>query len=204
MSSTCPNCDSLLGPDEAAEGCVSCRGSRLDIADHLIAVLEVSRTPLPWWDVARMAHRTLGWTATEALVLNTLRTDDRACWAGRARYGMARHGLVPRVRDLGSAAGIHIHVADRSLSTAQVDYTLRRKGYRFSLGSLYPALDRAFRDGMVGRPYYGWSGSRASTFQRSAVISATGLRGAPLDEVLDTLADSVAFWLDEWNRRIAA
>jgi hypothetical protein len=52
----CPTCDSLLGPDEDAEGCVSCRGSRRDIVDHLVAVLETSQTPLPWWDVARMAR----------------------------------------------------------------------------------------------------------------------------------------------------
>jgi hypothetical protein len=47
-------------------------------------------------------------------------------------------------------------------------------------------------------------GFPASTHQRSAVIAATGLRSAPLDEVLDTLAVSLALWLEEWNRRVAA
>jgi hypothetical protein len=82
--------------------------------------------------VGRGAHGPLGWTPPEPLVLNTLRAGARACWAGRVRYGMACHGLVPRVRNLGSAAGIYVHVADRFLSTAQVDYTLRRTAYRVS------------------------------------------------------------------------
>lgn len=146
-----------------------------------------------------MASRNL----TESQVLNLLRADMRPCWAGRGRYGLVRHGLAPRVRDLGSAAGLFVHIADDSLSTAQVDYVLRRCGYRFSPSSLYPALGRAADDGLIDA-HLGWWGVRNSTHQRSAAIATTRLRGAALDAVLDVLKVRLETWLAQWQRRVTA
>ena len=195
----CPSCGAPLGPDEDPAGCVSCSQGTARVDDLLIAVLETSRIPLPAWDIARMA----GQTVTDSRVLNLLRADMRACWAGRGRYGLVRHGLAPRIRDLGSAAGLFVHIADDSLSTAQVDYVLRRCGYRFSPSSLYPALGRAAYDGLIDA-HFGWRGVRGSTHQRSAAIAVTGLRGAALDAVLDLLKLRLETWLAQWERRVAA
>lgn len=199
----CPNCGAVLGPEEDQGGCLSCTARLTDVGDHLIAVLERSPNPLPAWDIGRLARPSLGWTAHEGLVRNYLRPDWRACWGGRGRYGLVRHGLFPYVRDLGVAAGLLVHVSDGVLTTNQIDFALRQAGYRFGKSSLYPALGRVIDRGMIVGTWDGWRGKRSMTHQRSAVIDAIGVRRGELDVMLDHVERQLTLSLEEARRRHA-
>ena len=47
------------------------------------------------------------------------------------------------MRDLGRAAAVYIHAADQRLDLDEIRFILRHVGYRFSPGSLGPALWRS-------------------------------------------------------------
>jgi hypothetical protein len=65
-----------------------------------------------------------------------LSSDKRFCWAGRALYGLARHGLIPGARSLAEAAYAVLLAAPRPLHVEEVDFVLEQLNYRFNADSL--------------------------------------------------------------------
>jgi hypothetical protein len=65
-----------------------------------------------------------------------LSQDKRFCWAGRALYGLARHGLIPGARTLAEAAYAVLLASPRELYVEEVDFVLEQLNYRFNSESL--------------------------------------------------------------------
>jgi hypothetical protein len=65
-----------------------------------------------------------------------LSQDKRVCWAGRALYGLARHGLIPGARSLAEAAYAILLAASRELHVEEIDFVLEQLNYRFNSDSL--------------------------------------------------------------------
>lgn len=211
MIGVCLHCASPLGPWEDSNGCQTCNGGvGWSTTDRAIAFLETSDTPLPYWDVKRAMDRRWSADHRPATVSQVLADDLRACWAGRGIYGLYRHGLLPGVRDLGRAAAVYIHASDRQLSTDEVSFILRHTGYRFSPGSLEPALWRVLELGIfkVAQDWTvagEWEGARDNVRRQRAVAQALrlGRRGSDLWTILDRTANQVETALTERRRRLA-
>ena len=214
MISPCPRCGAVLGPWEDPTGCQSCNGRwARSIADRAIAVLEHTDVPLAWWDVKRALDREPRPAVRPATASQVLADDLRACWGGRGIYGLYRHGLLPGVRDLGRAAGVYIHAADRRLSLDEIRFILRHAGYRFSPGSLEPALWRVNNLGIF-RTVQGWNssgswcthweGARENPRRQRAAASALrlGRRGPDLRAVVARAAEQEEAALIERARRL--
>jgi hypothetical protein len=209
----CPHCSAILGPWEDPTGCRSCNGcARGSIADRAIAVLGRTDTPLAWWDVKRVLDREPRPSVRPATANQVLADDLRACWSGRGMY-LYRHGLLPGVRDLGRAAGVYIHAANRRLTLDEIRFILRHLGYRFSPSSLEPALwrvrdlgiFRAVQDwGSSGSWCPHWEGSSENLRRQRAVAKALrlGRRGPELHAVVARAAEQAEAALVERARRL--
>ena len=164
----CEACCAIFGPGERNRRCVRCGRRRVySVSDRAIAVLEQAETALPYWDVRRLIERDYGAT-TAASLLGALRWDARACWAGKARYGLYRHGLLPGARDLGTVAAIYLYASSATLHYRDLWFAMQHVGYSANAESVYYALRRAQYEGLVERTRFGdWrrptgSSSRAS------------------------------------------
>jgi hypothetical protein len=147
-------------------------------------------------------------------VSQVLADDLRACWGGRGIYGLYRHGLLPGVRDLGRTAAVFIHASDRQLTIDEVTFIMRHVGYKFSHGSVEPAVWRV-RDLGIFKITHGWTdsgdwtsllaGSRESVQRQRAVAHALrlGRRGPDLWTILDRAASQVESALAERHRRLS-
>lgn len=162
----CPTCACDLGPWEDDQ-CLTCSGGfRFSIHDRAIGVLERASQPLAWWDVKRHLDSQNRGRVVDATASQVLADDLRACWSGRGIYGMYRHGLLPGVRDLGRVAGIYIHVSDTALTIEEIYFIMRHVGYRFSFGSLEPAVWRVQDLGLYKARYAcGNKGSLGNVFE---------------------------------------
>ena len=201
MIAPCPHCRAILGPWEDQNGCQSCNGRPVrSIADRSIAVIEHSDVPLAWWDVKRALDREPRPPVRPSTASQVLADDLRACWGGRGIYGLYRHGLLPGVRDLGRAASVYIHAADRPLSLDEIRFILRHAGYRFAPGSLEPALWRVNDLGMFVTAHgcdssgiwrVHWVGSRANLRHQRAIATALrlGRRGPDMRAIVARAAN---------------
>src|SRR5207244_4068903 len=100
--------------------------------------------------------RDRGYDVHNGSLLVWLGQDSRTCWGGKGIYGLYRHGLLPGVRDLGSAAAVFLYVTGLALDYREVWFVLRHAGYRSEEVSIYYALRRAQSYGLVSRT---WGGS---------------------------------------------
>jgi hypothetical protein len=91
-----------------------------------------------------------------------LASDARTCWGGPGIYGLYRRGLLPGVRDLGAAAAVFIHAADRGVSQDEARFLLQHVGYRFLSTSIYLALRRIEAAGLLRREWGRWIPTRRS------------------------------------------
>lgn len=157
MIGSCPVCSVPLGPAEDSRGCLTCRGAPLwGTQDRIVAVLETANGPLAYWDVKRLLESNGGRSVRKASLMTWLATDARTCWGGPGIYGLYRHGLLPGVRDTGSAAAVFIHAANRAVSQEQARFLLQHVGYRFLSTSIYLALRRAENAGLLSRQWGLW------------------------------------------------
>jgi hypothetical protein len=158
MIGRCRHCRAELGPAEDPAGCLTCRRVRLaSNPDRVVAVLESADTPLAHWDVKRLMDHD-GRRTNKASMMVWLSTDPRTCWGGPGIYGLYRHGLLPGIRDLGSAAAVYIHAIDEPMTQDQARQVLQRIGYRFQSTTIYLALRRVEEEGLLQRDYAGWWG----------------------------------------------
>jgi len=153
--SRCRHCRAELGPAEDLAGCLTCRHVSLTSnPDRVVAVLETAEAPLAHWDVKRLLDRDGKRTRTSSLMV-WLSSDSRTCWGGPGIYGLYRHGLLPGVRDMGTAAAVYIHAIDQKLTQDEARFVLQFAGYRFQSTSIYIALRRAEDEGLLRR-VSGW------------------------------------------------
>lgn len=215
MIGSCPHCLSPLGPWEGAAGCQTCNSAvGWSTTDRAVAILETASTPLAYWDVKRSLDRECSGEYRPTTVAQGLADDLRACWGGRGIYGLYRHGLLPGVRDLGHTAAVFIHASDRQLTLEEVTFIMRHAGYRFSPGSVEPAVWRVRGQGIF-KVGHGWTqsgertslleGSRNSIKRQRVVAHALrlGRRGPDLRTILDRAAGQVESALSERERRLS-
>jgi hypothetical protein len=158
MTRHCPHCHAELGLSEDPAGCLTCRRVPLvSNPDRVIAILERADTPLAHWDVKRLLDQN-GRRTKKGSLMVWLSTDLRACWGGPGIYGLYRHGLLPGVRDLGSAAAVFIHAADEPMTQDEARGILQHVGYRFQSTTIYLALRRVEDEGLLQRDVAGWWG----------------------------------------------
>lgn len=156
MIGRCRHCRAELGPFEDPAGCLTCRRIRpASNPDRVIAVLESAGTPLAYWDVKRLLDQG-GRRTNNGSLLVWLSTDQRACWGGPGIYGLYRHGLLPRVRDLGTAAAVYIHATGKPMTQGEARHVLQQVGYRFQSTTIYLALRRVAEEGLLERNVAGW------------------------------------------------
>jgi hypothetical protein len=201
---TCRRCGVDLGPWEAAEGCITCRGCKpRSIADRALAVLEQIDQPLPYWDVRRLMQVDGAHRVHEASLKAVLATDKRMCWAGPGTYGLFRHGLLPWVRDLSRVGGIYLHAADSELNLVQLAFVLRHVGYAFREISLRSALWRGLDLGIYrAEGVSSWSSARDSVPRQQRAAREIGLRRGPLFySIVDRVTQQVEDGLRELERR---
>jgi len=91
--------------------------------------------PVKIHDVVRFLSHKYTWNLRYSINV-ALSQDKRFCWAGRALYGLARHGLIPGVRSLAEAAYAILLAAPRRLHVEEVDFVLEQFNYRFNSDSL--------------------------------------------------------------------
>jgi hypothetical protein len=208
MISSCPKCDAVLGPWEDDDGCVGCNTTRRrSLADRAVSALEQVELPIYRWDISRQIQRTDPAVWIHPGSLNTvLATDWRTCWGGPGLYGLYRHGLLPGVRDLGSAAAVFIHASDRTLTTQQVQFVLRYVGYRFSPNSLPQALTRAESNGCFVRTWGGYIGRRENLREQRSVARTLGFaqRGPVFRDVVQRAATQAEAALATRRQRLEA
>jgi hypothetical protein len=157
MIGSCPVCSAPLGPAEDSRGCLTCRKAPLwGSQDRIVAELETANGPLAYWDVKRLLESNGGRPMPKGRLMVSLANDARTCWGGPGIYGLYRHGLLPGVRDTGSAAAVFIHAADTAMSQEQARFLLQHVGYRFLSTSIYLALRRAENTGLLTRQWGLW------------------------------------------------
>lgn len=91
--------------------------------------------PVKVHDISRFVRQNCG-TAQQHSIGVILSQDRRFCWAGRALYGLARHGPIPGARSLAEAAYAILLAAPRELHVEEVDFVLDQLNYRFNSDSL--------------------------------------------------------------------
>lgn len=160
--------------------------------------------PLYRWDIRREVRLQHSLIMHETSLGRSLASDWRACWAGPGLYGLYRHGLLPGVRDIGTAAGILIHVSDRPLNVDEVRFILRHVGYRVTASSIPRALYRAEGSGLYRANWGTYVGRPNSEIQQRAAARAMGFgrRGPVFEEIAARAARQVADALRERRRRL--
>ncbi len=197
MTARCPSCDAELGPAEDRAGCLTCRKiSPVTNPDLVVAVLEKAQVPLAYWDVKRLLD-VEGLRIHNGSLLASLSSDPRACWGGAGIYGLYPHGLLPGVRDLGSAATVFLHAAQAGLSQEKISFVLRHVGYRFQSTSIYLALNRMEDSGVVARRWGRWVPTGQST---SPILRLR--QPEDVEAVIQRASDQTAVSLAELDRRL--
>lgn len=158
--------------------------------------------PVKIADLHRMAlaQRDVSWYEN-ALTTANIQTprDPRLCWAGQGLYGLARDGLIAGPRDLASVAVLVILVADRALTAEELEFVMKRMGYRFELGSLINALRRYdWFDEWMWRRWDVARGPRIQHRYRDAIDARWPARR--FDEDMERLGSRVRLLLDERTR----
>ena len=177
----CPECAAELGPWED-DSCRTCLGVDDDsIADRAIRILETAQQPLAWWDVQRHLSSTqpVSDSRNADLADSRQRPARLLGWQRHLRPVPARTpARHPRPRP---AAAVYIHASDAALTIDEIRFVLRQAGYRFSAGSLEPALWRVddlgiFRSGWATQPdgsgAYIFEGDRESIGRQRAAARA--------------------------------
>jgi hypothetical protein len=200
----CPYCGAQLGPAESALGCLTCRGGGDGSnQDDIVAVLEHSDIPLPHWDIKRLLDKNRGYPVHNGSLLVWLANDPRACWGGRGIYGLYRHGLLPGVRDLGTAGAIFLHVTGRALHYSQLWFVMKYAGYRSEELSIYYALRRAEEQGLVQRAWGGeWRRPPHEQLPDTRLKRLLGARGRDFELVLERTERQLQQALLERHRRL--
>lgn len=204
MIGKCPYCAAALGPAESSLGCLTCRaaGSGSN-RDDIVEVLEQSEIPLPHWDIKRILDRDRGFAVHNGSLLVWLSQDARTCWGGKGIYGLYRHGLLPGVRDLGSAAAVFLYVTDRPVDYSELWFVLKYAGYRSEEISIYYALRRAEDYGLVVRTGGGrWRRPTREQLPEAKVRRLLGVRGADLETVLERTESQLESAQRERRRRL--
>ena len=205
MIGRCKRCNAELGPWEDDAGCVSCVPPwRWTQADRAIAVLEGVEIPLFRWDIQREIRRNTGVHVGDSSLGTVLADDYRACWAGPGLYGLYRHGLLPGLRDIGSAAAVYVHVSDRQLRLDEIHFILRHAGYRYAGGSLDQGLARVWDQGAVHWKWGTYRGRRDNVQDQRAVARTLrlGRRGPVFRAVVERASGVVEEALAERGRRL--
>jgi hypothetical protein len=176
------------------------------MADRGVAALEHAALPLYRWDIQREIRRRDGVTVLEASLGSTLATDWRACWAGPGLYGLYRHGLLPGVRDIGTAAGVFIHASGRALTIDEIRFILRLVGYRVAASSIPQALARVIDSDLFSWTTGSYIGrAQSETHQRAAARAMSlGRRGPVFREIIARAALQVDAALGERQRLASA
>jgi len=198
MMARCPFCDAELGPGEDPAGCLTCQGRSLRTnPDWAVAMLEEVSGPIAVWDVRRLLGQAGKHVGPGSLQV-WLSADYRTCWAGPSIYGLYRHGLLPGVRDMGSAAVVYLAAADSVLTQDEIYFVLRHVGYRDQSTSMYLALRRMADFGLIDYGYEGW------TWAGKPLAPIVGLEDFPdeVDAVFQRAVAQVSMALEERERRL--
>jgi len=158
--------------------------------DRVVAVLENADVPLAHWDVRRLLESNLRRPVHPGSVQVWLNTDPRTCWGGPGIYGLYRHGLLPGIRDLGTAAATYIH-ASEAMSQDEARFVLQHVGYRFQSSSIYLALRRVEDEGLLTRDFGRWAATNRSLSHRLGVRHSDDLH-AILQRASDQAIDALA------------
>ena len=201
MMRSCPVCGAILGPWEDARGCRTCLAlHNYSIADHVVGLMEGISQPLAYWDISRLL-RAQGLETWEPTLKTVLGTDPRLCWAGAGIYGLFRHGLLPRVRNLARVGVVFLYAAGEPMRPTDLAFVLRHVGYRFNDLSLRYALRRSEGMGLAIEMIV--DGYRMFLPTQSAIVSAgLGLpEGTALDSIVERTRKQLAEALAELDRR---
>lgn len=199
----CSTCGAELAPSELP-ACFTCRASRpTTIGQRALMILEQATSPLSYWDIQRLMGRASSQVPLAGSLLVYLSRDLRICWAGKGKYGLYRHGLVPNVRGLGPAAEVHLLTAPAPVDLDELHFVLQHQGYRYQLASLRSALERHM--GASWRWTAGLSDSEAARVRqerRLGQLLQISRRSPHFQDYQQELRNRVANALTERTRRL--
>lgn len=140
--SSCGTCGAPLAAWEAEKcGCSGPVG--MSNAGILYAIACSVTGSLHVRDFVRLADRDFDRRLDIPTANATLAPNRRFCWAGKGLYALYRHGPLPGPRSLEEAARLVLVAAGRPLTTAALDFCLKRLGYRYNVASLGNAIRRS-------------------------------------------------------------
>jgi hypothetical protein len=200
----CGFCGATLGPWEE-DSCLSCRAQPTRWFSNTLSalwVLERAPGPLSVYDVEREIRRDLRKTVNRSSLNVSLSEDLRFCWAGKGIYGLFRHGLIPGVRSLVSAAKTMLYSWDGSLEIDELAFVMREIGYRFQQQSLINALN--YDDDLECPTWTTATFERTPASQRRLVRLHVAPDGAGVDEMADIYRDRIRDTLTVRERRLAS
>lgn len=126
--------------------------------------------------------------------------DPRFCWAGRGIYGLTRDGLIAGPRKLTEVAALVMLAVDEPWSRVDLEFVMKRLGYRFQLQSLVNAMDYSpwfSRVGWTGTFAVGRTQEDRRNYQRAIAVSCTFAR---FDADMEKLSGRVTDLLEERTR----
>ena len=198
----CALCGAVFGPAERQNKCLTCAQTPVwRLADQAVSVLEEAELPLKHWDIRRLIEGEHGYVHPGSLLV-ALAGDSRVCWGGKGIYGLYRHGLLPRLRDLGTVAAVYLYAAGISLHYRDIWFVLQYSGYKANPESVYYALRRVAHDRLVERVGQGDWRSPNPEVPASRIASLLGANSVDTREVLLRAGEQWRAGLVELERRV--
>jgi hypothetical protein len=199
---TCTSCGAAFGPAERRQRCFSCGGGYAwQIADKAVTVLEQADVPLPHWDIKRLIDQKYSRVHPGSLLVS-LSGDPRTCWGGKGIYGLYRHGLLPRVRDLGTIGAIYLYASGATLHYRDLWFAMRHAGYKSTPESVYYGLRRVEGQGLVDRTDWGDWHRPHRGLRRSRIEYLLGASTRDTREILGRADEQLQAGLVELERRL--
>jgi hypothetical protein len=197
----CRVCGAELGPWEGRR-CISCAVSTdarsISNAEAALRVLERANGPLSVYDISRGIRRDLDLDVPLPSLNVAVASDYRFCWAGRALYGLYRHGLYPGPRTLAGVARLFLYAYERPLSVDALRFAMQQAGYRLHRQSLYGALER---DRLVGWSSKGYRISQERGVKRQLMAAGTGRGPVSFMRCMEKCKAHIDAALAEYSRR---
>jgi hypothetical protein len=172
------------------------------LADWAVSVLEQAEVPLAHWDIKRLIERTYSNVHPGSLLM-TLSSDPRTCWGGKGVYGLYRHGLLPRVSDLGTVAAVYLYASGTTLHYKDLWFGMRHVGYKSTTESVYYGLRRVEGQGLVERNQWGDWRRPPRGLRRDRIEYLLGASRRDTREILTRADEQLHHGLVELERRLS-